>query len=58
MCVHMFNEKKIACLCARVYMSVCSLTAEGFSFEKAISEKTFFFHIHTDFAAVPIEKKI
>lgn len=38
-------------------MSVYSLTAEGFSFEKAISEKNIFFHIHTDFAAAPMEKK-
>lgn len=42
MCVHMFNKKKLACLCAHVYMSVYSLTAEGFSFQKAISEKNKF----------------
>lgn len=40
-----------------MYMSVYSLTAEGPSFEKAISGNTIFFHVHTDFADVSMEKK-
>lgn len=50
------SQKKIACLCAHVYMSVYSITVEGFSFEKAISAKLIFFHVHTGFAEVPMEK--
>lgn len=42
MCVHIFNKKRLACLCAHVHMSVHSLTAESFASEKATSEKNKF----------------
>lgn len=42
-CMCMFHRKKMACLCAHVYLSVYSVIVEGFSFEKAISAKLAFF---------------
>lgn len=45
-CVYVYvcvSQKKIAHLCALVYMSVYRITVEDFSFEKAISAKLIFF---------------